>query len=102
MAKTNAEHQREHRQRQAAEVAALRLALGDARSALADAESVIATLGDKLARREREIEGLYATLAETSAAPRDTGPQTPDCPHPAHLVDGDRCLGCGQLVDSWS
>ena len=75
-------------------MAVLEAALGDARSELAGART-------EIGRLNQERERLYAMLEEASAAPQDTGPQTPDCPHPAALVDGDRCGGCGQVVDSW-
>jgi hypothetical protein len=33
--------------------------------------------------------------------PQGSGSQAANCPHPAHLVAGDRCTGCGQFADSW-
>jgi hypothetical protein len=91
---THAERQAAYRHRQAAVISALR-------SALADAQVNVTAQADKIARLEREREGLYATIATASAAPGSSTAQTPDCPHPARLVDDQRCGGCGQLVDSW-
>jgi len=91
---THAERQSAYRQRQAGQIAALRSALADAQSMIADQAAEIASL-------KRERERLYAMLDQTPDAPQDSGPQAPDCPHPAHLVDGDRCTGCGQVVDIW-
>src|SRR5215469_13240940 len=104
MAKTNAEYQREHRERRADRIAELE-------SALADRDADLAAARAKIARLERELEGVYAKLETASAAPEAAVPgmmhpagpasQAPDCPHPAHLVDGDWCGGCGQVIDSW-
>jgi hypothetical protein len=91
---THAQRQAAYRQRQAAELAALQPALAEARLALAESRAEIARL-----RQERER--LYELLEEASAAPEPDQPQTPACPHPAHLMDGDRCGGCGQVVDVW-
>ena len=92
MPQTSAQRQEAWRGRRAGEIETLRLALADARG-------TIATQADKIARLERERERLYAMLED--APSDDTGPRAPDCPHPAHLVDGDRCGGCGQVIDSW-
>jgi hypothetical protein len=104
MAKTNADYQREHRERRADRIAELETALADRDADLASARA-------KIARLERELDGVYAMLETASAAPGDAGPgrmdpsgpgsQTPDCPHPAASVDGDRCGACGQTVDAW-
>lgn len=91
---TNAERQAAYRSRHSAGLSELRAALGNA-------QAVITAQGAEIAGLKQERERLYAMLEEASAAPPDAGPQTPDCPHPAALVDGDRCGGCGQVVDSW-
>lgn len=75
MTKTNADYQREHRERRAGrlaelttEAATLRRALAEARSALEDANA--------------EIERLSAMV----------------CRHPAAAVSGGQCQACGQDV----
>jgi chromosome segregation ATPase len=100
MAKTNAEYQREHRERRADRIAELECALADRDADLAAARATIARL-------ERERERLYVLLAEASAEPgrladsHSSSVRTPDCPHPAASVIGDRCGACGQVLDSW-
>jgi len=91
---THAERQAAYRQRQAGEIAAFRLALAETQSALAGAQA-------EIARLKQERDRLYALLEQAQASPQEAGPRTPACPHPAHLVDGDRCTGCGQVVDAW-
>jgi hypothetical protein len=59
----------------------------------------LAARADRIARLEREREALYATLEASAAALGPSG--APGCPHPAHMVDGDRCGGCGQVVEVW-
>ena len=104
MAKTNADYQHEQRERRADRLAELE-------TALADRDADLAAARARIARLERELERVYAMLETASAEPGDAAPgrmdpsgpgsQAPVCPHPAHLVDGDRCGGCGQVVDSW-
>jgi hypothetical protein len=91
---THAERQSAYRERQAAELVNLR-------SALADAQSTIAEQAGQIGRLERELERVYGLLETASAAEvvDDEASGSPDCPHPAALVDGDRCGGCGQMVD---
>ena len=91
---TNAEVQASFRRRRDERIAELTSRLGDA-------EATNARQAAEIARLERERDGLSALLEDAPAAPPDAGPRTPDCPHPAHLVDGDRCTGCGQVVDVW-
>jgi hypothetical protein len=91
---TNAERQSAYRRRHCTELAKLRAALGDA-------QAVITAQAAGIALLKQERERLYGMLEAASVSSSGAGPQTPDCPHPAHLVDGDRCTGCGQVVDSW-
>lgn len=102
MAKTNAEYQREHRERRADRLAELELALADRDADLASARA-------RIARLERKLDGVYAMLKTAPAAPEDAVPgrmhpsrpvsRTPDCPHPAASVVDDRCGACGQGLD---
>jgi hypothetical protein len=91
---SSAERVAAFRRRQAAEIEALR-------SALADARSTAAAQAARTATVEAERDRLYVLLEEAQAAPEPSRARAPGCPHPAHLVDGDRCTGCGQVVDSW-
>lgn len=75
MAKTNADYQREHRQRQAGRVAELEAELAVMRDRAESAETALESAND-------EIERLAALR----------------CKHPAQAVDGGRCLACGQDV----
>jgi hypothetical protein len=75
MAKTNADYQREHRQRRSARM----VELAAARDALA---AEVEGLRDALAAAESELERLRAS----------------QCKHPAGAVDGGRCHACGAEV----
>jgi Tfp pilus assembly protein FimV len=101
MAKTNADYQREQRERRADRLAELE-------SALADRDADLAASRARIERLERELDRVYAMLETASAEPeaavpgitRPAGPgsQTPDCPHPAAAVDGGTCRACGAEV----
>jgi hypothetical protein len=92
MPKTNADYQREHRERRTRRLAVLE-------AAAARHDEVVAGLTVRIATLEAERDRLYITLEEASAGP--PVPQASACPHPAQLVDNDRCGGCGQVVDGW-
>jgi hypothetical protein len=89
---THAERQASYRQRQAAEIEALR-------SALADARSTAAAQAARTATVEAERDRLYVLLEEAQAAPEPSRARAPGCPHPAALVSDDRCTGCGEVLD---
>jgi gamma-glutamyl phosphate reductase len=93
--KTHAERQAAYRHRQAAVIAALRSDLAEARAILGAKDATIARLEHERDRLYKMLETVNETTVSTS-----TGPAA-NCPHPAHLVDGGWCTGCGQLVDSW-
>lgn len=95
MPQSSAERVAAFRRRQVDRIAELELTVSAQVAELAEART-------EIGRLKQERERLYGLLEEASAAPQDAGgPRTPDCPHPAALVDGDRCGGCGQLVDTW-
>jgi hypothetical protein len=67
MAKTNAEYQRERRERRADRLAELE-------TALADRDADLAAARARIERLERELDGVYAMLETASAAPEDAAP----------------------------
>jgi hypothetical protein len=75
MPRTNAEHQREHRQRQARRLA-------DLEATAAGYEAIVADLTAQLEAALAEVDRL-AALA---------------CRHPAGAVDGGTCRACGAEV----
>jgi hypothetical protein len=91
MAKTNADYQREHRERRADRLAELE-------TALADRDADLAAARARIARLERELDGVYAMLEAVPAEPEASRPHTPECPHPSEAVDGGRCHACGSEV----
>lgn len=76
MAKTNADYQREHRQRRAQRLAVL--------------ERENAGLRVRLAEAEASLAGAVAEAERLSAS---------QCRHPAAAVEGGRCHACG--ADVW-
>jgi hypothetical protein len=99
--RTHAERQAAYRRRLADRIAAFHAresALESAlESAAAEARTTIERQAAEIASLRREIDGLYATLAQASAASRDAGPRT-ECAHPAGAVDGGTCRACGAEV----
>lgn len=75
MAKTNADYQREYRERHAGRVAGLEAEADRLRRALAEARSALEDAG-------AEIERLAAMV----------------CKHPSAAVSGGRCQACGSDV----
>lgn len=87
MAKTNAERQRDWRQRRAS-------AISDAEAGFAVREKALA---DECERLRAEVEYLRGALDEANAEiGRLSGPE---CQHPAEGMNGTYCTGC--KTDLW-